>query len=159
MSSDAATMVCDLCKGARWVRDGKTAVPWHPFATSAHGFGGTGIPCPACNDRAFGLPWAEVCLACVSWEEFMKQQPEDPDVVLAALEDQLSDVAETFNLIDDTEPSVGDFTDLELIAELHVTRDRLLALREMLNPKTETGRELHSRRAALLIEMRHRKLR
>lgn len=88
----------------------------------------------------------------------MEQQPEDPDVVLAALEDQLSDVAVTFDSIDGDE-SVRTLTDPKLILELKRVRDRLLGRGEMLNPTTADGRELHSRRAALLIEMRRRGLR
>lgn len=66
------------------------------------------------------------------------------------LEAQLADIAE---------PTVVDVTTLnvaELVTRLEETRQNLFKLGEMLDPKTDQGRELHSTRAALLIELRKR---
>ena len=54
--------------------------------------------------------------------------------------------------------SVQDMSKFELGETLHDTRQKLIDMGEMMIPKTEEGRELHSLRAACLIEMKRRGL-
>lgn len=49
-------------------------------------------------------------------------------------------------------------TDLELMLAYDSVRTQLLDLKEMINPKTREGRDLHSERAAMLVEINRRKL-
>ncbi len=49
-------------------------------------------------------------------------------------------------------------SDIELMTRYGACREELLERREMQNPRTETGRELHSQRAAYIIELRKRRL-
>lgn len=55
--------------------------------------------------------------------------------------------------------NVRELDNAHLSAAFNDVRDRLIALSEMMEPKTEEGRELHSRRAAYLIEMSRRGMR
>lgn len=63
------------------------------------------------------------------------------------------------------EPDLGGTVDLaglrtdELLDRFEDTRETLLTIGQMLNPTTAEARELHSIRAACLIEMRKRGLR
>jgi hypothetical protein len=80
--------------------------------------------------------------------------PEDSEDVLAYLEAQLSDVeipTDVENVKEVSSPDLG-----EQLAAL----DRQLSqMGELLHPRTQEGRDLHSKRAALLVEMRNRGLR
>lgn len=56
-------------------------------------------------------------------------------------------------------PDVTDYTamsDLDLLNELADVREALYDRNEMLSPRTQEGRELHSRRTALLLALRAR---
>lgn len=55
--------------------------------------------------------------------------------------------------------SVAMLDDAELVSRFTLCREELFKLGEMLTPKTQRGRDLHSARAAYLIEMRRRRLR
>lgn len=63
------------------------------------------------------------------------------------------------------EPDLEDAIDLSKLTDLEIStmfsdvRRDLLASEQMMNPTTERGRELHSQRAALLIEMSRRGMR
>lgn len=52
--------------------------------------------------------------------------------------------------------SVTMLDEVELSRRFNEVRGELLTRGEMISPKTDTGRELHSQRAALLVEMRRR---
>lgn len=52
--------------------------------------------------------------------------------------------------------SVCMLDELGLSRRFNEVRQALLNMSEMVDPKTEKGRELHSERAALIIEMRRR---
>lgn len=57
---------------------------------------------------------------------------------------------------DTTEPEVIDITllgDIELLDSFHAVDRELRGLSEMLHPRTDRGRELHSLRAALRITL------
>ena len=47
----------------------------------------------------------------------------------------------------------------QLSAVFNEVRDQLIQMGEMMEPKTDVGRDLHSRRAAYLIEMSRRGMR
>lgn len=49
-------------------------------------------------------------------------------------------------------------TDLELLSRFSDVRGELYKIQEMMDPRTDRGRELHSERLALLIIMRSRGL-
>lgn len=70
------------------------------------------------------------------------------DSIVAGLEDEIVQPGNTV--------SVRDLNDAELSSCFNDTRDELLQMGEMQVPRTEKGRELHSLRAACLIEIRRR---
>lgn len=80
----------------------------------------------------------------------MAMAEDDPNAILADLESQFEDIEEPWA------ESVRDFSDLELSGRFNEVRSRLIELNEMQDPRTEEGRELHSLRAAYLIEMARR---
>jgi hypothetical protein len=47
-------------------------------------------------------------------------------------------------------------TEVELSSRFNKVRQDLLARGEMIDPKTDTGREMHSQRTAYMLEMRRR---
>lgn len=61
-----------------------------------------------------------------------------------------------------TEPTdvvnVAILDEVELSKRYNATKQRLLELGEMLHPLTQTGRDLHSERAAYLLELRRRNM-
>jgi len=63
----------------------------------------------------------------------------------------------------DINPSIVDVNvrtldDIELNSRFNAVKQELLNRKEMINPTTETGRDLHSQRGAYLIELRRRGL-
>lgn len=80
----------------------------------------------------------------------------NPNDILAAMEAQLADCSEP-----DDVTSVKDIPAPELAGRLKEVEGELSRLGELLEkgPGSERGRQLHSERNALLIEMRHRGLR
>lgn len=85
----------------------------------------------------------------------------DDDAVLAAMFEQLGDLESDATATDYTK-----LTNPEISEQFNEVRDRLVALDEMYadtgltkGESTPEGRELHSKRAALLIEMSRRKMR
>lgn len=50
-------------------------------------------------------------------------------------------------------------SEVELSSRFHKVRQDLLARGEMMDPKTDTGRELHSKRVAYMLEMQRRGMR
>lgn len=70
---------------------------------------------------------------------------------LASLESQLADIGPPADVVDFT-----GCTWAEMCNHKYRIDDRLYELKEMLAPRTDEGRELHSERAALLIAMRSR---
>lgn len=145
------TTVCSTCAGARWVCRDDPLRPWH-----LGGCGGdSGRPCPACNLGPDYYPWHDKCLHCATLEEFMSTlEPDDDDAVLAAMFEQLTDIKEPDAATDYTK-----LTDVQVSHAFNDVRDRLLHLGEMQEPKTDEGRDLHSKRAALLVVMADRKMR
>jgi hypothetical protein len=154
------TKVCGTCDGARWVAVDDDTIPGHyKDDGSVCGLIPT-KPCPACNVGPDYYPWNLRCLRCATMEEFMSTiEPDDPDAVLAGLFEQLdldaSDVTDFSKL-----------SDVQISERFNEVRDRLNDLGEMhrdsqLNPKPSSpeGRELHSERAALLVEMSRRGMR
>lgn len=88
-------------------------------------------------------------------------EPEDDDAVLAGLFGQLGDLDEPTDTVDFTK-----LTDLEISERFNAVRDRLNELDQMHSDtglskvaSTPEGRELHSERAALLVEMSKRGMR
>lgn len=73
------------------------------------------------------------------------------DDVLADMEKQLNEVDIPIDQL-----NVQELSDLQLTQELAETRTKLYDIKEMMHPKTDEGRSLHSRRAALLIENNRR---
>lgn len=146
------TTVCTTCEGARWVCSTHPNNPWHLSHTHCEA---GGMPCPSCNPGPERYPWNDLCLRCATMEEFMSTlEPDDPDAILAAMAAQLDDIEE---------PESVDYTTLSesaLSAAFNEVRDRLIAIGQMQgDPTTDEGRELHSKRAALLIEMSKRNMR
>lgn len=78
--------------------------------------------------------------------------PENDDSSMAAFEQQMRDVvaSEVVNvtLLDDQ----------TLLSRYHDTTSELMSRKEALRPSTDTGRDLHSQRAALRIELSRRRL-
>lgn len=88
-------------------------------------------------------------------------EPEDDDAVLAGLFGQLGDLEAPTDAVDFTK-----LTDLQISTRFNEVRDRLNELDQMHSDtglsnveSTPEGRELHSERAALLIEMSRRGMR
>lgn len=54
--------------------------------------------------------------------------------------------------------NVSLLSDVELSSRYNQCRQDLLAIGEMMEPKTDKGRELHSERAAYIVEMRRRRM-
>lgn len=52
--------------------------------------------------------------------------------------------------------SVSVLNDLELSSRFNAVKQELLQRGEMVNPTTQAGRDLHSERAAFIIELRRR---
>lgn len=77
------------------------------------------------------------------WEELQAQ--------LEALDLEPTDASDIVN--------VSTLADEDLIVRLQETVDELFRRKEALAPKTQTGRDLHSVRTALLVEMARRRLR
>lgn len=71
------------------------------------------------------------------------------DAIVAGLEGELD-----FSPTDVV--SVAILDDVTLSSRFTAVRQELLKLGEMISPTTETGRRLHSERAAYLVEMRKR---
>lgn len=78
-------------------------------------------------------------------------EPDDGDDIFAQLSEQLSDIE-----IPNDVSNVQKLSDLELAADIGRVRNQLISIGEMQQPKTEMGRNLHSRRSALLIEKNRR---
>lgn len=72
------------------------------------------------------------------------------DDVFASMREQLDDITIPEEL------SVRALSLLDLCVELNKLRTRLYEIGEMFKTKTELGRELHSRRSALIIEINRR---
>lgn len=79
--------------------------------------------------------------------------PDDQDA-WDELQNQLEDVAEPEDVI-----VVKDLNDNELVLRFSSVREELYSLDEMVFPRTDRGRELHSIRSAILVEMSNRGLR
>lgn len=69
----------------------------------------------------------------------------------ASLAAQLADITPPTDVIDFTGCTWG-----EMATHKHRIEERLYELKEMLSPRTDEGRELHSERAALIVAMRQR---
>lgn len=63
-----------------------------------------------------------------------------------------------FDTVEDDILRVDQLDDLNLAVKHKEVRKALMDSGEMLDPKTDTGRELHSQRVALIVEMRRRNL-
>lgn len=145
--------VCGICQGARFVC-AEENTPWHGTAHCEH----VGTPC-VCNPGPDHQAWSEGCLLCMSMEEFMTLNPDDPDAVLAEMEKQFEDFEISADILDPSKDptNVQTLSDAELSEAFNIVRDKLIAMNEMLGePRTQEGRELHSQRAAYLIEMQRR---
>lgn len=70
-------------------------------------------------------------------------------------EDMVADLVFDEEITDLPTP-VSDLTDRQLLTELSEVRRQLVGTPDMIEARTERGRELHSRRAALLIESNRR---
>lgn len=70
---------------------------------------------------------------------------------LDALDAQLADIAPPADVIDFTGCTWG-----EMANHKHRIDERLYELKEMLTPRTDEGRGLHSQRAAVIVAMRQR---
>lgn len=76
--------LCGVCRGARWtVETASGTMPFHPPAT------GVGRPCVFCNRGPEHVGWNLCCLDCVDWTEFAARNPDDDDVILAAMAAEL----------------------------------------------------------------------
>lgn len=141
--------ICPACQGARWVSS--LGAPAHPGCTAEQV--PPDKPCPMCNRGPVFDPANTACLICGTTQEVIASLATTPeDDILARLDAEFSDM-----------PEPDDVEDLTLLSDLELTT-RFNALRgEMLgknmydsNPATQEGRDQHSLRAALLIEMRRR---
>lgn len=78
--------------------------------------------------------------------------PSNPDDdALAFMREQLSDI--------DVPPDTANvrlLSDLQLAEQLENVKDQLMEIGEMRHVKTQRGRELHSRRSALIVERNKR---
>ena len=62
-----------------------------------------------------------------------------------------------FDEVDKEAPTgYGDLSDIELLDLYEETLVQIREIREILSPRTQEGRDLHSKRGALLIELRTR---
>lgn len=82
----------------------------------------------------------------------MSMVDDGDDDLFAELERQFDDQ----DLSDTVDYST--LSDHELLNEFSDVRSELLNIREMMNPVTEYGRNLHSKRTALLVQIRARGL-
>lgn len=76
---------------------------------------------------------------------------DDPDAILRDLEASLGEIAEP------DVPDVTQMSDLELSTYLNDARDKLQELGQMMRPTTQEARDLHSQRAAALVELQNRR--
>jgi hypothetical protein len=145
--------ICGICQGARFVCV-EESIPWHNNVHCEH----AGTPC-VCNPGPDVVAWNDGCLLCMSLEEFMTLNPEDPDAILAEMEKQFEGTAISEGILHPANDPVNvqTLTDAELSERFNACRDRLIEINEMIGEaKTQEGRELHSERAAYLIEMQRR---
>ncbi len=77
--------------------------------------------------------------------------PNPEDDIFASMKEQLSDIE-----IPKEESPVDKLSLKEIYAEVEKIRQKLLKNKEMFTPISEESRQLHSRRAALLIEINRR---
>lgn len=113
--------------------------------------------CPRCHQE---LPAMLIQAHLESCDAIVDEDPEGPLMEL--------DVDKSFlklmEGLDLPDPAPADWVNVQLLDELELsrrynqTREDLLASGEMLNPTTQAGRDLHSERAAYLIEMKRRKM-
>lgn len=78
----------------------------------------------------------------------------DPDDVIARLEAEFTTDIDTSDVEDVTKLEPG-----ALLRQFALVEIKLRDIGEMMHPHTDEGRDLHSRRAAYLVEMRRRGLR
>jgi hypothetical protein len=83
-----------------------------------------------------------------------EDQLPDPDLNPDDFDPSLADLfVDTDEVLD-----VTSLTNSDLLDKYFDCDDKLLALREVRFPRTDRGREIHSLRAALRVEMLHRRL-
>lgn len=82
------------------------------------------------------------------------REPDDEDV-LAGLEEQLADLV----LDPGDTTNVRELSPKDLLARFAAVERKLREMAELMVPRTQEGRDLHSQRAAYLVELRRRKMR